>query len=175
MWVQRRGLALRQHPKQCHETGPRLGTTSHWHSLLVGTSLWFVVVAAAVVVVHAQTKKRIPRIILILPIGVSHICWACQGALFVIVDIVGSKERRKRVYCQIVLGLSIADLITAIPWLISTAAIPAYVDGGDPSGVLGAVGNDATCRAQGFFVQLGDSEFLSPFFGAFWWSARGII
>ena len=81
-----------------------------------------------------------------------------QGALAIIVDVLSSAERRSRVYTQLVFGMAMFDLITAVPWIIGSIAVPAYVDGGDPSGVLGAVGNDASCKAQGFFIELGQGK-----------------
>ena len=71
------------------------------------------------------------------------------------VDVLGSQDRRKKVYCQIVMGMATFDLVTAIPWLVSSSAIPRYVDGGDESGVLGAHGSDFSCRLQGFLISLG--------------------
>lgn len=41
--------------------------------------------------------------------------------------------------------------MTSIAWMVSTAAIPAD----DLFPVYGAAGNDGTCTAQGFFIQLG--------------------
>lgn len=59
------------------------------------------------------------------------------------------KQKLKRPYFRILLGLSIADAITSF-WLgLSTWPIPEGTDG-----VYGASGNTQTCTAQGFFVQL---------------------
>jgi len=56
--------------------------------------------------------------------------------------------------------MAIFDILYTLPYMVSTVAIPAYVEGGDPSGVLGAVGNQGSCRAQGFFVALGNTTFF---------------
>jgi len=68
---------------------------------------------------------------------------------------------------QIVLGMSIFDICSSIALMFSTLPIPkyetfdhaeteeGYVVPPVPSGIYGAMGNEGTCKAQGFFIQLG--------------------
>jgi hypothetical protein len=51
--------------------------------------------------------------------------------------------------------MSIFDMCSAIAWGFTSLPIPEYDKFGDGQNILGAKGNDATCVAQGFFVQLG--------------------
>jgi hypothetical protein len=62
---------------------------------------------------------------------------------------------------QIMLGMSTFDVVGAIAWGLSTAPIPVYNKYGDPSSMYGAVGNPASCKTQGFFIQL---SFTSIFY-----------
>lgn len=52
-------------------------------------------------------------------------------------------------------GMATFDLITAVPWIMSSSPIPRIVDGGDDSGVQGAFGNEGFCKAQSFLIMLG--------------------
>jgi len=75
---------------------------------------------------------------------------------------------------QIVLGMSVFDLCSSAAHMFSTLPIPEYeyfnIDDDDderrmdiepiPSGIYGAKGNQATCGAQGFFLQLGYTSAL---------------
>jgi hypothetical protein len=71
-----------------------------------------------------------------------------------------SKKREATTgYCQLVSGMTICDLISAVPWIIGSLAVPEYIDG-KATGVYGAKGNEATCTAQGFFVQLVFGTFM---------------
>jgi hypothetical protein len=73
-------------------------------------------------------------------------------------DIFPDKKKRQSLYHQLVVVLAFFDCIVAsLVWIVGTAAIPEIDPHGVPSGVYGARGNDASCRAQGFFVQLGKS------------------
>ena len=59
------------------------------------------------------------------------------------------------------LGMSIFDVVSAISWGLTTAPIPAYNKYGDPTLMYGAIGDTASCKAQGFFIQL---SFTSIFY-----------
>jgi hypothetical protein len=59
------------------------------------------------------------------------------------------------------LGMSIFDVIGAIAWGLTTAPIPMYSKYGTPSSIYGSIGNNASCKAQGFFIQL---NFTSIFY-----------
>mmetsp|Transcript_18838 Transcript_18838/g.43976 ORF Transcript_18838/g.43976 Transcript_18838/m.43976 type:complete len:784 (+) Transcript_18838:158-2509(+) len=65
--------------------------------------------------------------------------------------------KRKTVYQQLVVGMAIFDLVTAIAWCFATAPI----DKDRADYIYGAKGNEATCKTQGFFIQLG---FASVFY-----------
>lgn len=55
---------------------------------------------------------------------------------------------------QLVLGISIFDLVGSVAWGLSTLPIPKYDEYGRETPIYGAMGNDATCTAQGFLLQL---------------------
>jgi len=76
------------------------------------------------------------------------------GSLLIIYDILKDGKKRVAVYNQLVLAMSLFDLLSSAVWIVSTAAIPEHQDGA-PTGIYGAIGNDATCTSQGFFMQLG--------------------
>ena len=76
------------------------------------------------------------------------------GSLLIIADVSRDKNKLSSVYHQLGLGLSIFDCLSSLSWILGTAPIPEY-EYGEPTGIYGAVGNEATCVAQGFFFQLG--------------------
>lgn len=57
-------------------------------------------------------------------------------------------------FSQLILGMSVFDLVGSVAWVFSSAAIPVYNKYGDASNVYGARGNEGTCKAQGFLIQL---------------------
>jgi hypothetical protein len=73
-----------------------------------------------------------------------------QGSLFIIVDVVKSKQKMSRTYCRILLGLSLYDALTSFAQGLSTWPIPAGT-----AGVKFASGTTTTCNFQGFFTQFG--------------------
>jgi len=87
--------------------------------------------------------------------------FSCVGSLLIIWDIMSSKQRKRAIYSQLVLGMSIFDLIGSIAWGLSTLPIPKYNRFGMETPIYGAMGNEATCTAQGFAVQL---NFTSMFY-----------
>jgi hypothetical protein len=78
--------------------------------------------------------------------------------LLVMYDILRSKARRGRTYGRIIGVMAFYDFIFAIAWFIGTWAVPVYDEFGDPTGVLYASGNDGTCTAQAFALELGQSK-----------------
>jgi hypothetical protein len=62
---------------------------------------------------------------------------------------------------QIMLGMSVFDVVGAFAWALSTAPIPKYNKDGDSTYIYGAIGNNATCKLQGFLIQL---SFTSIFY-----------
>lgn len=78
------------------------------------------------------------------------------GSILIIRDVL--KRRRSNnntVYHQIIFGISIFDAFGSVGWILSTLPIPEYTTGGDPTAIYGAKGNEGTCTAQGFILQLG--------------------
>ncbi|CAB9502721.1 expressed unknown protein [Seminavis robusta] len=75
-------------------------------------------------------------------------CVSLCGAIYVLYDSLSDPRARKTVYHQLLAGMSSFDLMTAISWAFATAPI-------NDNRIEGAIGNDATCTAQGFFIQLG--------------------
>ena len=80
------------------------------------------------------------------------------GSVFIIQDILRKRKYEMTVstYHMILLGMSLFDISSSIAWMVSTAALPSYDEERESeSGVYGAKGNEATCKAQGFFLELG--------------------
>ncbi len=76
------------------------------------------------------------------------LCIYQQGSLFVLIDILRVSSRRS-LYHQIMASMSFFDLIGSTAYAFTTLPIPSE------SMIQGAQGNDATCTAQGFFIQVG--------------------
>lgn len=79
------------------------------------------------------------------------------GASFILCDILKDATRRSTVFHQLLVGMAIFDICTAFAWVFATAPIDTEVG----SHVEGSAGNEASCTAQGFFIQLG---FTSVFY-----------
>ena len=83
------------------------------------------------------------------------------GSVYIIQDIVRQSRKtsignRFSTYHMILLGMSLFDVSSSIAWMVSTAALPKYDEERESeSGVYGAKGNEATCKVQGFFLELG--------------------
>jgi hypothetical protein len=89
------------------------------------------------------------------------------GSSFVLWDIFQPRHFRKKktVYQILVALLSAFDIVGSLAWFMSTWPIP------DNYPIYGAQGNDATCKAQGFFIQLsigGPLTFVSLTFFFLW-------
>ncbi|KAL7534465.1 hypothetical protein ACHAWF_004842 [Thalassiosira exigua] len=91
----------------------------------------------------------------ILPHITGLLSWL--GSLSIIVDVIrkyrkhgGGSRAKPKAYHRLMMGMSIFDMIASTGWMMSTWPVPA----GTP-GVWDARGNDATCNAQGFVVQMG--------------------
>jgi hypothetical protein len=70
--------------------------------------------------------------------------------ILVSIDILSNKKKLENVYCQLMLGMSVFVLFSIFGWLASSSAIP--YDVAEP--IYGASGNEASCKAQCFFLQL---------------------
>ena len=72
------------------------------------------------------------------------------GSGYILRHVLGDPKRKRRVQGRLLCGLTVCDIISSTCSFLSTWPIPA--DSAGP--VWGASGNDATCSAQGFLVQL---------------------
>jgi len=83
------------------------------------------------------------------------------GSSFIIYDVwKKSKQQKGTTQHHLLLAMSCVDVLSSTAWVLSTIPIPAKYPNGQPTIYYGARGNKATCKAQGFFIQLG---FASPF------------
>jgi len=71
---------------------------------------------------------------------------SATGSLMIISQVSRSKLNRSKPQQRLVLGISVFDFNTSVMWLFSNFFMP-------PGSALGAVGNQATCDAQGFIIQ----------------------
>jgi hypothetical protein len=69
--------------------------------------------------------------------------------MFITFDILRARSRRSELYQQIMVCMSVFDIIGSTAFAFTSAPIPTeyYYEGSH--------GNDATCTAQGFFIQVG--------------------
>jgi hypothetical protein len=81
------------------------------------------------------------------------------GSMYIVWDVLRERSRTARmtVYHELMLAMSAFDIISSFAWSIGTLAVPSENAYGEPymSRKLGGYGNDGTCTAQGFFIQLG--------------------
>lgn len=78
-----------------------------------------------------------------------------MASLLMFFDIFRDKRKWQSVYHQLVVVVALFDCITSLVWIAGTAATPKVDKYGLRTGIYGAMGNEATCTAQAFFVQLG--------------------
>jgi len=108
-----------------------------------------------------QTKKAVlawlPRVSAVLSmLGASYILWdVCHAS-------------KRTVYHGLLFFMAVFDFCTAGAWAFTTAPIPTidlYTDY-----VYGVAGNDAFCKAQAFFIQLGvASVFYNAALATYYW------
>lgn len=60
-----------------------------------------------------------------------------------------NKKRRSKMNNQMMVALSVFDLIGSVAYALTSLPMP------ESDGIYGSRGNDATCTAQGFFIQVG--------------------
>ncbi|CAB9516177.1 expressed unknown protein [Seminavis robusta] len=101
-----------------------------------------------------QTLVWMPRISAALSFfGASYILWI----------VLSNRSNRGFVYFQLLACMAAFDLMTAVSWAFSTLPI-------DNHNIAGAKGTEATCTAQGFFIQLGlTSVFLNVTLALYYW------
>lgn len=73
------------------------------------------------------------------------------GASFILYDILIDPKKRSGVYYQLLIGMALFDIVTALAWCFATAPL----DEKEAYYVFGAKGTEATCKAQAFSIQLG--------------------
>jgi hypothetical protein len=97
----------------------------------------------------------------ILPKVTGWISFLFSG--LVVVTVVRDKNRRNLCYHRLLFGISLSDMSASL-WLgLGTWPIP-------EGGGLWAVGNNTTCRVQGFFTQLGVcSSFYNASLSTYYW------
>lgn len=71
------------------------------------------------------------------------------GSLAIVVDVFRDKVKRKTPYGQLMIAMSVFDFLGSAGYSLTSLPIPSEYS------VEGAQGNDATCTAQGFFIQMG--------------------
>lgn len=93
------------------------------------------------------TKQKVltwlPRVMAIL---------SFLSSSFIIFDASSSQEKRERLQNQLLIALSLFDIFGSAAYAFTTLPIPENYTYGP---VYGAKGNDASCTAQGFFIQIG--------------------
>ena len=81
------------------------------------------------------------------------------GASWIIFEVLRDRKKRGMVYHRLLLSISVIDALTSVAWFMSTWPIPSDVDG-----LYANIGNDQTCNAQGWFIQL---KAANPFYNTF--------
>ncbi|CAB9503332.1 expressed unknown protein [Seminavis robusta] len=76
---------------------------------------------------------------------------AFGGASYVLYDTLSDPKARSTVFHSLLIAMASFDIVTASAWFAASAPI----DKEQAGHVEGAMGNQATCKAQAFFVQLG--------------------
>jgi len=71
------------------------------------------------------------------------------GSLSIIADVRRDTARRRTPHGQLMMALSIFDFMGSLAYSFTSLPIP------EGFGIEGAGGNDASCTAQGFFIQMG--------------------
>eukprot|EP00545_Synedropsis_sp_CCMP1620_P004638 CAMPEP_0119011870 /NCGR_PEP_ID=MMETSP1176-20130426/5938_1 /TAXON_ID=265551 /ORGANISM="Synedropsis recta cf, Strain CCMP1620" /LENGTH=862 /DNA_ID=CAMNT_0006964745 /DNA_START=103 /DNA_END=2691 /DNA_ORIENTATION=+ len=77
------------------------------------------------------------------------------GSSLIWYDILSNKRKRKQVYNRLIFMMSIFDATTSIGLLIGAAAQPEESAQGTFVNYLGSEGTKATCKVQGFLIELG--------------------
>lgn len=76
------------------------------------------------------------------------------GSISILRDVLKDSRKRRQIYPQLVMAMSVGDICSSIAWFMSTWPLPAQEYGFD-SDVYGASGTAGTCATQGFLLQLG--------------------
>ena len=82
------------------------------------------------------------------------------GSGWIVGEVLFNDQKRNFVYHRLLLGMAFYDILVSLWYFASTWPIPSpttslYTGTEDGDFIIGAIGSDASCRAQGFFLQLG--------------------
>ena len=77
------------------------------------------------------------------------------SSLWIIGHVILTHGSHYTVFHELIMSMSVCDILVSTADALSTLPIPRYDDNGDPTGFLGARGTEATCTAQGFLIELG--------------------
>lgn len=88
------------------------------------------------------------KVLAILPVLSGFLSLCCST--WIVVEVMTTKAKRSTVYNRLLLGMSIADVMTSIGYMFSTFPMPTSVEE-----LPWTFGTATTCTVQGFFVQLG--------------------
>ena len=72
------------------------------------------------------------------------------GSSWIVVEVLTQKNKRNNVYNRLLCAMSFFDVLSSIALFASTWPIPR-----DTEDIIFAVGNEKTCVAQGFLIQVG--------------------
>ena len=73
-----------------------------------------------------------------------------MGSSWIVVEVLTCKSKRKNVYNRLLFAMSFFDVMYSSWMFATTWPIPAGTEG-----VVWAVGNERSCKVQGFFLQAG--------------------
>lgn len=72
-----------------------------------------------------------------------------QGSLIMIITVLCDQKRREKIIGELIIVLSVFDIIGSIGYALTSFPTPS------DDYIYGAEGNQASCTAQGFFIQIG--------------------
>ena len=75
---------------------------------------------------------------------------SCCASVWIIVEVVTTRDKLRTVYNRLLLAMSIVDVATSIGHMLGPFPAPEGYD----DVIAWARGNESTCAAQGFLVQL---------------------
>lgn len=80
------------------------------------------------------------------------------GSIFIAQEIIRHPKKRKTVYHRLILALSLSDISVSSACFVGSWGIPK-----NTAGIFMPLGNEITCKMQGFLIQLG---MTTPFYNA---------
>jgi hypothetical protein len=82
-------------------------------------------------------------------------CLSIIGSIFILRSVLRDRKRRESFYDQLIASMSCFDICSSTAWIMSTLLQPKYEYETVPTDIYGAIGNEQTCKLQGFMLQLG--------------------